>query len=45
MDLQYGAAYGDYRRELQDFLGSWPPTGREAKLSAEDQERWFRKRR
>ncbi len=37
MDLQYGAAYEDYRRELQDFLKSWPPTGPEANLPAEDQ--------
>ena len=43
MDLQYGSEYEDYRSELREFLQSWPPTGPEAKLSAEDQERWFRK--
>ena len=42
MDLQYGSQYEDYRRELQEFLRSWPPTGAEAELPLEEQERWFR---
>jgi alkylation response protein AidB-like acyl-CoA dehydrogenase len=42
MDLQYGAEYEDFRRELQKFLASWPPTGPEAALPLDQQERWFR---
>ncbi|MEO2237492.1 MAG: acyl-CoA dehydrogenase, partial [Candidatus Poseidoniia archaeon] len=42
MDLQYGAEYEDFRRELQEFLASWPPTGPEAALPLDQQERWFR---
>jgi alkylation response protein AidB-like acyl-CoA dehydrogenase len=43
MDLQYGAEYEDFRRGIQDFLAMWPPTGPEAELPPEEQERWFRK--
>ena len=41
MDLRYGAEYEDYRRELQEFIQAWPPTGPEAELPLEEQERWF----
>ena len=44
MDLQYGEQYEEYRRDLQEFLATWPPTGDEANLPAEEQERWFRQR-
>ena len=42
MDLQYGSEYEEYRRELQEFLASWPPTDGGKELPPEEQERRFR---
>ena len=44
MDLQYGEEYEEYRRDLREFLRTWPPTGDEASLPEDEQERRFRQR-
>ena len=44
MNLRHSEEHERYRRELREFLASWPPSGEEAALPLEEQERLFRER-
>ena len=44
MDLEYGAEYEAFRREVREFLKGWPLSGDEAALSQTEQEQRFRQR-
>ncbi len=38
MDLSYGEAYEEFRKEVQAFLAeNWPPAGEAAELSRKEQ--------
>ena len=44
MDLNFGPEYDEFRKEVKAFLATWPLSGDDAKLPAEEQVQLFRQR-